>query len=75
MSRSISRRLGRLEEQMIPSGEPLIMEVVFIEPDGTQAPGRFSFEIPAFRPSHDRHRRAAFRQADRIQSPDNIRGS
>jgi hypothetical protein len=73
MSRSIFRRLG-LEEQMIPSGEPLMMEVVFIEPDGTQAPGRFSFEIPAFRPSHDRHRRAAFRQAD-LRSPDNIRSS
>ncbi len=50
MKKSLSRRLERLEERMIPIGEPMTIDVVFIKPDGTEAPGGFSIEIPSHGP-------------------------
>jgi hypothetical protein len=46
MRRNVGQRLGRLEGQIMPAGEPKVIEVVFIRPDGTQAPGGFTFKIP-----------------------------
>jgi hypothetical protein len=46
ISRSLCRRLERLEERVVPTGIPCILEVIFVSPDGTQRPGP-SFELPA----------------------------
>jgi hypothetical protein len=53
------RRLERLEEEMMPPGPPTILHIVPINPDGTQAPGGFTFEIPSYRPAQDYWRGAA----------------
>ena len=37
------QRLSRLEEQIMPAGEPKVIEIVFIRPDGTQASGGLTF--------------------------------
>jgi hypothetical protein len=58
INRTLSRRLERLEEQMIPTGEPKVIHVVFINPDGTQAPGTFTVEIPAYSASQHQRRGA-----------------
>lgn len=33
INRTLSRRLERLEDQMIPTGEPKVIHVVFINPE------------------------------------------
>lgn len=38
-SRTLVRRLKRLEDRMIPTGEPTIINVSYVNPDGTRAPG------------------------------------
>jgi hypothetical protein len=56
--RNLAHRLSRSEEQIMPAGEPKVIEIVFINPDGTQAPGRFTFKIP-FYPQHRAWQRGA----------------
>jgi hypothetical protein len=46
ISRNLSRRLERLEERVIPTGVPSVLEVIFVSPDGTKTPGPI-FELPA----------------------------
>src|ERR1035437_4583100 len=38
-SRNLSKRLERLEERMLPAGEPLILQIQFVSPDGTVEDG------------------------------------
>jgi hypothetical protein len=45
ISRNLMQRLQRLEEQM-PVGEPMILNIVPINPDGTRAAGGFQLEVP-----------------------------
>jgi hypothetical protein len=47
ISRNLMQRLERLEEQ-IPVGEPMILNIVPINPDGTCAPGGFQLKVPAY---------------------------
>jgi hypothetical protein len=47
ISRNLMQRLERLEEQ-IPVGEPMILNIVPINPDGTRAPGGFQLKVPAY---------------------------
>ena len=49
--RNLMQRLSRPEEKTMPAGEPKVIEVVFIRPDGTQAPGGLTLTIP-FYPSN-----------------------
>ncbi len=51
MKRNLVRRLERLEERVIPTGESTTMNIRFINPDGTDAPGGFSIEIPSYGPA------------------------
>ena len=44
--RRLSRRLERLEEQMIPEGEPLVLRIVFVDSDGNMEEGP-RFTVPA----------------------------
>ena len=34
ISRNLSKRLERLEARTMPAGVPMVMEIVFISPDG-----------------------------------------
>jgi hypothetical protein len=45
--RTLSRRLERLQESMIPSTERKVWQIVTINSDGTTAPSGFSFEWPS----------------------------
>jgi hypothetical protein len=47
ISRNLAGRLKRLEDRMIPTGEPTIINVVYVNPDGTRAPGGYSVVGPA----------------------------
>ena len=38
-SRNLSKRLERLEERMLPAGEPLILQIQFVSPGGTVEDG------------------------------------
>jgi hypothetical protein len=58
MNRTIARRLEWLEERIRPAGEPKIIEVVFINPDGTEAEGGFKVEIPMYPSAQKRRRRS-----------------
>jgi hypothetical protein len=49
MTRALSRRLERLEEQMIPTGETTILQIVCVDSHGNRTEGP-KFEVPAFRP-------------------------
>jgi hypothetical protein len=55
MSKALSRRLERLEEEMKPVGEPKVIQVVFVSPDGTKKNGP-RFEIPAYPAGRSRRR-------------------
>jgi hypothetical protein len=55
------RRLERLEEEMIPAGPSTILNVVFIKPDGTQAPGGFQMVIPSYGAAESGNRRGTRR--------------
>lgn len=46
MNRTLSRRLERLEGRMLPVGNPKIIHVTYVNPDGTQAPGAYSVVVP-----------------------------
>lgn len=54
LNRNLSRRLERLEERSIEAGEPLVLEVCFVKPDRTQAPGGFTVTVPAAGLARDR---------------------
>jgi hypothetical protein len=45
--KNITRRLERLEEETKPVGEPKVIQVVFVSPDGTEKDGP-RYEIPAY---------------------------
>jgi hypothetical protein len=45
IGRTLAKRLDRLETRMLPSGEPMIMQIVFVAADGTEADGP-RFVIP-----------------------------
>jgi hypothetical protein len=47
ISRNLAGRLKRLEDRMIPAGEPTIINVMYINPDGTREPGGYSVVGPA----------------------------
>ena len=47
MTRTLTRRLERLEEPMIPTGEPLILQIVGVDSDGNQTIGP-RFEVPSY---------------------------
>jgi hypothetical protein len=53
MSKTVARRLERLEEETLPVGEPKVIQVVFVSPDGTRKDGP-RFEIPAYPPGRPR---------------------
>jgi hypothetical protein len=56
---NLLRRLGALEEQMVPAGPPKIINVVYVNSDGTLAPGGYTIEIPSYGPAQDYRRGAA----------------
>jgi hypothetical protein len=39
MTRTLHRRLERLEEQTLPMDEPKVWQIVFVDSDGTQTLG------------------------------------
>ena len=52
ISRNLSRRLKRLETRLMPAGEPLIIQVQFVSPDGSLVDGpRFTIPDAGGRPT------------------------
>ncbi len=47
LSKNVSLRLERLEEEMLPVGEPKVIQVIFVSADGTRRDGP-RIEIPAY---------------------------
>jgi hypothetical protein len=47
MSRNLSLRLDRLEQQLIPEDEPKVWEIVMVDSDGTTTPSGIRIEWPA----------------------------
>jgi hypothetical protein len=47
INRNLARRLKRLEDRMMPTGEPTIINVSYVNPDGTRAPGGYAVVGPA----------------------------
>jgi hypothetical protein len=45
--------LERLEDQMIPTGEPTVLQIVIVDSAGNQKEG-LKFEVPSYGPAHDR---------------------
>ena len=45
IGRKLSKRLERLETRMIPAGEPMVMQIVFVSADGSTSDGP-RFVIP-----------------------------
>ena len=64
-NRSVVRRLESLEECLIPVAEPFVINAVYVNPDGTEAPGGFQVEIPASADSSDRRPRPRGRASSR----------
>jgi len=56
------------EEQIIPTREPIVTDVVFVNPDRTQAPGGFTVTIPGCAPWQDRRRRMTSRHLQRLDA-------
>jgi len=56
ITRNLARRLERLEIRLLPAGEPLVIQVHFVSPEGSRVDGP-RFTIPrAGRPGlADRH--------------------
>ena len=54
-TRNLYRRLQQLEEEMMPEGEPHVIQVVLVDSDGSEEMGP-RFEIPHFRPVQGRWR-------------------
>lgn len=47
-SRNLTRRLERLEQRILPTCPEYVIHVIYVNRDGTQAPGGFTI----YRPSH-----------------------
>jgi hypothetical protein len=45
-SRSLARRLERLEEQVIPEDERKVWEMIIVDSDGTRTPTGIRIEMP-----------------------------
>ena len=44
--RSLSRRLDRLEEELIPEDDPKVWEIIIVDSDGTRTPTGERIEMP-----------------------------
>ena len=51
IARTLARRLDRLEEQIVPEGEPTFLQIILVASDGTRRLGD-RIELP----SHNRQR-------------------
>jgi len=49
MTKTLQRRLERLEEQVMPAGEPTVLQIVSVDSAGKRENGP-TFEIPFVRP-------------------------
>jgi hypothetical protein len=47
ITRNITRRLERLEEETLPIGEPMIIQIICVGSDGTREDGP-RYEIPTY---------------------------
>jgi hypothetical protein len=45
-ARGLSRRLDRLEQHILPLGQPKVWEVVQVDSDGTRTPTGIMIEMP-----------------------------
>jgi hypothetical protein len=45
IGRRLARRLERLETRLVPDGEPLVIQVRFVSPDGSRVDGP-QFTVP-----------------------------
>ena len=52
INKTLARRLEQLEERMLPTGEPMIINVVYVNPDGSVDGEPLRVEIPACGPAH-----------------------
>jgi hypothetical protein len=59
ISRNLAGRLKRLEDRMMPTGEPTIINVSYVNADGTPAPGGYQVGIRACSSVQDGRRRAS----------------
>jgi hypothetical protein len=55
ITRNLTRRLERLEEETLPVGEPMVIQVVYVNTDGTERDGP-RVEIPTYLASRSRRR-------------------
>jgi hypothetical protein len=57
MTKTLTRRLERLEEQMMPAGEPTVLQFILVDSAGKREKGP-TFLVPSYAPAHDRPRGA-----------------
>jgi len=48
-SRSLARRLERLEVELIPEDDPKVWEIIVVDSDGTRTPAGIRIEMPPSR--------------------------
>jgi hypothetical protein len=48
ITRNLTRRLERLEEELIPAGEPKVIQIVFVDSDGSRELGQ-RLEFPSYK--------------------------
>ena len=46
LSRNLCRRLARLETRLVPAAEPVIVQITYVSPDGSEEDGP-RFTIPS----------------------------
>ncbi len=51
INKTLARRLEQLEERMLPTGEPMIINIVYVNPDGSVDGEPLRVEIPACGPA------------------------
>jgi hypothetical protein len=69
-SRSLARRLDRLEERMVPIDEPSsILKIVYVNSAGTEVPGGYQIEIPSYGRAQNNRRAANVPQPWRRNRP------
>ncbi len=49
ITKALTRRLALLEQQTVPAGEPHTINIKYVNPDGTEAPGGYTITVPAAR--------------------------
>ena len=64
IARNLTRRLERLEDELIPEGEPKVLQIVFVDSDGTRELGH-RVEIPSYSGAKGRWRGTNGRQSSR----------